>query len=100
PQPKPKPEPKPKSKSKRRHRRKGMHRPQQWGRFFLFRYWTHFGPASRSIQKAPDFIGAPYGVRTRVFAVKGRCPRPLDEGRKSAATTSCSGLALKQVAGV
>ena len=26
-------------------------------------------------------IGAPYGIRTRVTAVKGRCPRPLDEGR-------------------
>ena len=25
--------------------------------------------------------GAPYGTRTRVTAVKGRCPRPLDEGR-------------------
>src|SRR5262249_60893548 len=26
-------------------------------------------------------FGAPYGTRTRVSAVKGRCPRPLDEGR-------------------
>ena len=25
----------------------------------------------------------PYGTRTRVAAVKGRCPRPLDEGAKS-----------------
>ena len=25
--------------------------------------------------------GAPYGNRTRVFAVKGQRPRPLDEGR-------------------
>ena len=24
--------------------------------------------------------GAPYGIRTRVAAVRGRCPRPLDEG--------------------
>ncbi len=24
--------------------------------------------------------GVPYGSRTRVFAVKGRCPGPLDEG--------------------
>jgi hypothetical protein len=22
----------------------------------------------------------PYGIRTRVAGVKGRCPRPLDEG--------------------
>jgi hypothetical protein len=25
--------------------------------------------------------GTPYGTRTRVTAVKGRCPGPLDEGR-------------------
>jgi hypothetical protein len=24
--------------------------------------------------------GDPYGIRTRVAAVKGQCPRPLDEG--------------------
>ena len=29
----------------------------------------------------PDF-GVPYGIRTRVAAVKGRCPEPLDEGDK------------------
>ncbi len=26
------------------------------------------------------FGGDPYGNRTRVTDVKGRCPRPLDEG--------------------
>jgi hypothetical protein len=26
-----------------------------------------------------DSFGVPYGNRTRVAAVKGRCPRPLDE---------------------
>jgi hypothetical protein len=26
------------------------------------------------------FIGVPKGIRTRVTAVKGRCPRPLDDG--------------------
>ena len=25
-------------------------------------------------------FGDPYGIRTRVAAVKGRCPKPLDEG--------------------
>jgi hypothetical protein len=25
-------------------------------------------------------IGAPYGIRTRVTALRGPCPRPLDEG--------------------
>jgi hypothetical protein len=29
-------------------------------------------------------FGAPYGIRTRVTAVRGRCPRPLDEGRNGA----------------
>jgi hypothetical protein len=28
---------------------------------------------------ATESIGVPYGSRTRVAAVKGRCPRPLDE---------------------
>ncbi len=27
----------------------------------------------------PMAVGVPYGSRTRVAAVKGRCPRPLDE---------------------
>ena len=29
--------------------------------------------------KNADGFGVPYGSRTRVAAVKGRCPRPLDE---------------------
>ena len=31
------------------------------------------------IAKMLEEIGVPYGNRTRVAAVKGRCPRPLDE---------------------
>jgi hypothetical protein len=27
-----------------------------------------------------EIIGVPYGIRTRVTAVRGRCPGPLDEG--------------------
>ena len=27
-----------------------------------------------------EMIGVPDGIRTRVIAVKGRCPRPLDDG--------------------
>ena len=45
-------------------------------------------PARRIEKKAPQVVatcsggaGAPYGNRTRVSAVKGRRPRPLDEGR-------------------
>ncbi len=33
---------------------------------------------SQILQNAEEF-GVPYGSRTRVAAVKGRCPRPLDE---------------------
>src|SRR5271154_4666910 len=29
-----------------------------------------------------DIIGVPKGIRTPVTAVKGRCPRPLDDGDK------------------
>ena len=42
-------------------------------------------PASegRGLYKSLVFIfsmsGIPYEIRTRVAAVKGRCPRPLDE---------------------
>ncbi len=28
---------------------------------------------------AGERLGDPYGIRTRVAGVKGRCPRPLDE---------------------
>ena len=31
------------------------------------------------IMKILRGFGVPYGSRTRVAAVKGRCPRPLDE---------------------
>ncbi len=27
-------------------------------------------------------INSPSGIRTRVFAVRGQCPRPLDDGTK------------------
>ena len=35
-----------------------------------------------------DFLGAPKGIRTPVFAVKGRRPRPLDDGRTMSPTAS------------
>ena len=38
--------------------------------------------AAANIEFPPSsfgLIGVPYGSRTRVAAVKGRCPRPLDE---------------------
>src|SRR4051812_33664068 len=40
----------------------------------------------RSPEPSPDFDfgGDPNGTRTRVFAVKGRRPRPLDDGADAA----------------
>src|SRR5262249_37914769 len=38
------------------------------------------GP-SGGLMRVNSIFGAPYGTRTRVTAVKGRRPRPLDEGR-------------------
>ena len=47
-----------------------------------------FGPSlvhdlrrSKETGYITDLIGAPKGNRTPVFAVKGRRPRPLDDGR-------------------
>src|SRR5262249_32412717 len=34
----------------------------------------------RSSLRSARTAGVPNGIRTRVTAVKGRCPRPLDEG--------------------
>ena len=33
--------------------------------------------------QATGGLGVPYGIRTRVAAVKGQCPRPLDEGNEA-----------------
>src|SRR5215470_1688886 len=45
----------------------------------------HLGLSRQQIG-ARSKLGAPYGTRTRVSAVKGRCPRPLNEGRGGGAT--------------
>ena len=33
-----------------------------------------------TLKPLQHFVRAPNGIRTRVTAVKGRCPRPLDDG--------------------
>ena len=39
--------------------------------------------------------GVPKGIRTPVTAVKGRCPRPLDDGDGNRSTARCSGGARR-----
>jgi hypothetical protein len=36
----------------------------------------------------PYLVGVPKGIRTPVTAVKGRCPRPLDDGDRKIAHQS------------
>ena len=44
---------------------------------FFFNYSHFTGHANRSFEKAK--VGVPKGSRTPVSAVKGQCPRPLDD---------------------
>ena len=39
--------------------------------------------------------GVPYGTRTRVYGVRGRCPRPLDEGDTRGGTYHLSELLMQ-----
>jgi hypothetical protein len=41
--------------------------------YFVYVFWI-------GLDCINQMIGVPYGIRTRVASVKGRCPRPLDEG--------------------
>ncbi len=34
----------------------------------------------QSLHEQTDLFGVPTGIRTPVASVKGRCPRPLDDG--------------------
>src|SRR5580692_923959 len=43
--------------------------------------WARIVLGVRFCPQGIDLIGAPNGNRTRVFAVKGRRPGPLDDGR-------------------
>jgi hypothetical protein len=43
-----------------------------------------------------DLIGVPKGIRTPVTAVKGRCPRPLDDGDADEALNKVTTLPPKQ----
>ena len=56
------------------------------GRFLSTRLLTNYGHARtviagvRYLSEIKMKYGVPWGSRTPVAAVKGRCPRPLDEG--------------------
>jgi hypothetical protein len=49
-----------------------------------------FGDRCSATKLATQLLGAPDEIRTRVPAVKGRCPRPLDDG--SLCLAVCMGL--------
>jgi hypothetical protein len=38
------------------------------------------GPIKGLARRSSTLHGAPYGIRTRVTALRGLCPGPLDEG--------------------
>ena len=44
--------------------------------------WQHSTSGEREVHKSlrKALFGVPKGIRTPVTAVKGRCPRPLDDG--------------------
>ncbi len=49
------------------------------------------GANCRNPYKLLKSLGVPYGIRTRVTAVKGRCPGPLDERDRAVGSGSRSG---------
>ena len=55
------------------------------------------GKDSRPTLTCPRAIGVPNGIRTRVTAVKGRCPRPLDDG--DPVVNAATGAALQSCGG-
>src|SRR5215813_3704668 len=55
-------------------------------------YWTNVGRCRGSSWQAIDFLGVPTGIRTPVTAVKGRCPRPLDDRDYEAIHCYCNSL--------
>ena len=48
----------------------------------------HDPPSRGALPGIPTTVSTPNGIRTRVAALKGRCPRPLDDGGQSLAGAS------------
>jgi hypothetical protein len=44
------------------------------------KYFISFPSDNLSVKTEKSDNGVPKGIRTPVTAVKGRCPRPLDDG--------------------
>ena len=57
-----------------------------------------FNPGDRTVfANVLSLFGVPTGVRTPVAAVKGRCPRPLDDGDLDNATDATQNCRAGQV---
>ena len=54
--------------------------------------------ASCRSKKRFQYLGTPTGIRTPVAAVKGQCPRPLDDGRVTESRTITKAPVIVNVA--
>src|SRR5919112_5176558 len=52
----------------------------RFGRVRLVSLTIRFGVKVRKARRRAGLLSDPTGIRTRVFAVRGRCPWPLDDG--------------------
>lgn len=59
------------------------------GMFMVGLHWRGSGP-----RKPFEISGIPSGIRTRVAALKGRSPRPLDDGDLAGSLRHCAETAL------
>ena len=58
----------------------------------LARHWQHGAETRRGTPQSAsdlDFLGSPYGIRTRAATLRGWCPRPLDERAVLPAPGAC-----------
>ena len=52
-----------------------------------YRFPRQFAVGSDALTRT--FVSTPNGIRTRAAALKGRCPRPLDDGGETCQRNPC-----------